>query len=152
VSLKLSCRPFLPYLTSHPLSLSVILTTSPLAVRAQRNILLTPHYDTILFKPNVVGVETIEFLYFSTLEAVSVGNSRKAYSRYWRVLSFNIASTCLGLARIKIGYLRGKIYSILFWWLENRQENRIISNFRIYIGSIPKKTCNTGSIIALMNS
>ena len=82
VSLELSCHLFLPYLASHTLSLPVILTTSPLAVRAQRNILLTPHYDTILFKPNVVGVETIEFLYFSTLEAVSVGNSRKAYSRY----------------------------------------------------------------------
>ena len=67
VSLKLSCHPFLPYLTSHPLSISVILTTSPLAVRAQRNILLTPHYNMILFKFNVVVVEASEFLYFRTL-------------------------------------------------------------------------------------
>ena len=83
VSLKLSCHPFLPYLASHPLSLSVILTTSPLAVRAQRNILLTPHYNMILFKFNVVVVEISEFLYFRTLGAVAVGkDGRKIYDRY----------------------------------------------------------------------
>ena len=83
VSLELSCHLFLPYLASHILGLMVILTTSPLAVRAQRNILLTPHYNMILFKPDVVGVEKIEFLCFNTLEAVSVGKyGRKAYGRY----------------------------------------------------------------------
>lgn len=68
---------------SHPLSLSVTLTTSPLAVRAQRNILLTPHYNMILFKFNVVAVEISEFLYFRTLGAVAVGkDGRKIYGRY----------------------------------------------------------------------
>ena len=72
VSLKLSCHPF-PYLASHLLSLSAILTTSPLTVRDQRNIPLTPHYNMILFKFNVVVVEISKFLYFRTLGAVAVG-------------------------------------------------------------------------------
>ena len=70
VSLELSCRFFLPYLASHPLSLSVIL--SPLVVRAQQNILLTPHYNMALFKFDVVA-----------LGAVAVGkDGRKIYARY----------------------------------------------------------------------
>lgn len=83
VSLELSCRFFLPYLASHPLSLSVILATSPLAVRVRQNILLTPHYNMALFKFDVVVVEISEFLYFSALEAVAVGkDGRKIYGRY----------------------------------------------------------------------
>lgn len=83
VSLELSCRFFLSYLASHPFSLSVILTTSPLVVRAQQNILLTPHYNMALFKFDVVVVGISEFLYFSTLEAVAVGkDGRKIYGRY----------------------------------------------------------------------
>lgn len=80
LGIKLSFLP--PYLASHPLSLLVILTTSPLVVRAQQNILLTPHYDMALFKFDVVVVEISEFLYFSALEAVAVGkDSRKIYGR-----------------------------------------------------------------------
>jgi len=81
VSLGLSCHFFLPYLASHPLSLTH--TTSPLAARAQQNILLTPHYNMTLFKFDVVVVEISEFLYFSALEAVAVGkDDRKIYGRY----------------------------------------------------------------------
>jgi hypothetical protein len=68
-----------------------------------------------LFKFDVVVVEISEFLYFSALEAVAVGkDGRKIHGRYCRVLSVNIASTCLDLTRIKIGHLGGKIYSTPF--------------------------------------